>query len=101
MARPKIVNEIPLDKLREFLRQEGERSLLVVRVKPNAKIEKLTKNEAEEIILSVRAQAVEGQANQRVIELVAEIFSLPKSRVTIVSGQQARIKTLAITGLKS
>jgi uncharacterized protein YggU (UPF0235/DUF167 family) len=39
-----------------------------------------------------------GKANAAVIALLAKALGLPKSAVTLVAGETARLKTLAIAG---
>lgn len=92
-------NEIAPDTFRRLIRLDGTKATLVIKVKPNASVEKLSLNDANEIVLSVRAQAVEGKANERVIELLAKIFSVPKSSIAVVRGHHARVKTIVIQNL--
>lgn len=44
----------------------------------------------------VRERAVDGKANQAVIDLLAQHFGVPKSRVVIARGQSSRIKLVKI-----
>ena len=46
----------------------------------------------------VRAAPDKGAANAAVTETIAEWLGIPKSRVTLVSGATARIKTIAVAG---
>lgn len=46
----------------------------------------------------LRAPPVDGAANTALVRLVATSFGMPRSRVTIIAGQTARIKRVAITG---
>lgn len=46
--------------------------------------------------LCVRAPAVEGKANKAAIELLAEHYGVPKSRVRLVAGATARHKRFEI-----
>ena len=48
--------------------------------------------------LRVAAAPTDGAANKAVVKLVAKFLGLPKSAVTIRSGETARVKTLAIDG---
>jgi uncharacterized protein YggU (UPF0235/DUF167 family) len=47
----------------------------------------------------VRARPVEGRANAALIALLAGALDLPRSRVTLDAGDQARIKRLRLEGL--
>lgn len=46
----------------------------------------------------VRAAPIEGRANEAMIALMAEALDLPKSRLSLVSGDTSRLKTVEITG---
>ena len=52
-------------------------------------------------ILKVRLHAVpeKNQANEELIDFLAEEFDLPKSSITLVRGHTSRIKHLNIEGL--
>lgn len=43
---------------------------------------------------------MDGAANQALIAFIADWLGLPKSKVVLVSGQQSRLKKLAIEGLE-
>lgn len=49
--------------------------------------------------LQLKASPVDGAANQALIEFLAQWLRLPKSRVSIQSGQQSHFKRLSIEGL--
>ncbi len=51
-------------------------------------------------MLRVRVTAVpdKGKANAAVMGLLAKTLGVPKSAVTLVSGETARLKTIAIEG---
>ncbi|MEM2086543.1 MAG: DUF167 domain-containing protein [Archaeoglobaceae archaeon] len=68
---------------------------ITVRVKPNAKkigVEKV----GEEYVAFVRAPPIEGRANTELIEVLAEYFKVPKSKIRIVSGARAKKKIVEI-----
>ena len=67
-----------------------------VTVKPQARREEVKNIADGEYSVSVRAPAREGRANESVIELLAEYFSIPKSAVKIIRGQTARRKLVEI-----
>ncbi len=47
----------------------------------------------------VAAPAVGGKANRAIVDLVAGTFAIPRTDVSIVSGQTSTSKTVAIAGL--
>jgi uncharacterized protein YggU (UPF0235/DUF167 family) len=50
------------------------------------------------VLARVRAVPEDGKANAALIELVARVAGLPRSRVALVSGATARLKTLRLSG---
>jgi uncharacterized protein YggU (UPF0235/DUF167 family) len=51
-------------------------------------------------VLRVRVKAVpdKGKANAAVVALIAKALGVAKSAVSVVSGETARLKTLAVVG---
>ena len=71
-------------------------SRLWITVKPQSKKSEVKKISEGEYAVSVHAPAREGKANETVIELLAEYFSVPKSSVRIIRGQTARRKLIEL-----
>ena len=76
---------------------------LFVRVTPNAgrdAIEGVEIRDDGSAVLRLRVKAVpdKGSANAAVIALLAKALGLPKSAITLTSGDTARQKTLALSG---
>lgn len=69
---------------------------LEVRVRPNAKVAGLEEQPDGTWIARVKAPPVEGKANEALIALVAEHFSVRKAQVTIRIGASGRLKHLEI-----
>ena len=68
----------------------------MVKVKPGA-----SKNEVKKIdedLYEVRTTAIpeKGEANKKVIELLADFFDVPKSKIKIVRGQTSREKEVEV-----
>lgn len=68
-----------------------------VTVKPGARREEVRKLGEGEFQVSVKAPAREGKANLALIALLAEYFSVSKSRIRILSGAGGRKKLLEIS----
>jgi uncharacterized protein (TIGR00251 family) len=79
------------------VRETAEARLVVV-VKPRSSKEGVEKKGAD-VVVRVRAPPVEGAANERVVEVVAEFLGVKKSAVRIVRGETAKHKELAIAGV--
>ena len=76
---------------------------LRVRVTPNAGADRIEGSEIRddgEAVLRVRVAAVpdKGKANAAVAVLIAKALGVPKSAVSVVSGDTSRLKTLQIVG---
>ncbi len=65
-------------------------------VKPHAKREEVKETGDGSYIISVRAVAREGKANEALVELLAGYFSVPKSSIKIVHGETGRKKLVEI-----
>lgn len=67
-----------------------------VSVKINSKVELVEKQDDESYIVRVRTPPIEGKANERVRELLAEYFKISKSSVEIVSGFKGKKKIVKV-----
>ncbi|HEY7403221.1 MAG TPA: DUF167 domain-containing protein [Candidatus Angelobacter sp.] len=70
-----------------------------VKVHPRARKNALTGMVGDALKLALTAPPVEGRANQAIIEFFAELFEIPRSSVTIASGETSRNKVVRIAGL--
>ena len=70
-----------------------------VKVHPRAKKNAITGEVGDEIKLSLTAPPIEGRANQACVEFLANLLKVPRSFVTIASGQNSRIKVIRVVGL--
>lgn len=69
----------------------------VVHVKPGSKKGPLVEQDSSgQLTLFVRERAVDGKANDAVVALLAEHLGVSKTRVVVVRGHAARIKTLRV-----
>lgn len=70
-----------------------------VKVKPNAKAERVEVQPDGSLLVFVNAPPVDGKANEAVVRAVAAHFEVPRSSVEIVRGVTGRQKLLEVTGL--
>jgi uncharacterized protein len=70
-----------------------------VKVHPRARKNAITGTMGDALKLALTAPPVEGKANHAVIEFFADLFAIPRSSVTIASGETSRNKVIRIAGL--
>ena len=70
-----------------------------VKVHPRAKQNGITGTLGEALKLSLTAPPAEGRANEACIEFFARLLKVPRSSITIASGQSSRLKVIRITGI--
>lgn len=76
---------------------------LHLRVTPNASADRIEGTEIRDdgsAVLRLRVRAVpdKGRANAAVVALLARALGVPKSTITLIAGETARLKTLRIAG---
>jgi uncharacterized protein (TIGR00251 family) len=74
----------------------GKAMKITVKVKPNAKENKVEEMGKNQYRVKVKAPPKENKANQEVIETLAEYFRIPKSRVSILAGLKSSQKIMKI-----
>ncbi|MCC7464067.1 MAG: DUF167 domain-containing protein [Gammaproteobacteria bacterium] len=72
--------------------------LLRLRVQPRAHPEGAAGLHAGRLRLRVAAPPLDGRANARVIELLAELLNVPASTVELLHGQAGRDKDVVVRG---
>ena len=70
-----------------------------VKVHPRARKNAITGTVGDALKLALTAPPVEGKANQAVIEFFSDLFAIPRSSVTIASGEISRNKVIRIAGV--
>ena len=73
--------------------------IFAVRTQPRASKDEITGEIAGALKIRLRAPAVEGRANEALIEFLAELLKTPKVAVRILSGERSRVKRLEIRGV--
>lgn len=67
-----------------------------VTVKTKSKIESVEKCSDGSYIVRVHEPPIEGRANKKIIDLLAQFFGQPKSAVQLVSGSKSKKKIFQI-----
>lgn len=69
---------------------------LSIQVKTNAKKNEVTVREDGSLLVAVNVPPIEGKANKRVIEVLAQYLDRPKSAIVIVKGKKGKHKIVEI-----
>lgn len=77
---------------------------LYVRLTPKSSVERIDGWDMDDkgrrfLKVRVRAAPIEGKANEALIAFLAKSLKVPKSRLTLVTGDTARLKQIDIDGL--
>ena len=87
----------------EMLRVVAGGVTLAVRVQPGAKKTAVVglygEGAAAQLKIAVQAPPIEGRANSAVIAFLAEMFSLSRSSVELVTGELSRSKVFLLRGI--
>jgi uncharacterized protein (TIGR00251 family) len=70
-----------------------------VKVQPRAKKNAITGEIGDTLKLALTAPPVDGRANKACIEFFANLLDVPRSSVTIASGESSRRKVIRVKGL--
>lgn len=65
---------------------------ITVQVKLNSKKESIEKLADDSYLIRIRVPPVDGKANERIIELLAENLNCPKSAIRLISGHKGKKK---------
>jgi len=91
-------------RLGDAIREHPDGCSLAIRVQPGAKKTAITDiyGEGAEVRLKIvlQAPAIEGRANEALVEFLAETFRVPRSSVKIISSSSSRSKVCLPQGLQ-
>lgn len=88
-----------------MMRETAEGVTLAVRAQPGAKKIAITgiygEGPAAQLKISVHAPPIEGRANEALIAFLADLFTVPRNRVLLVSGETNRSKVFLLRGIST
>lgn len=67
-----------------------------VKVKTGSKKESVTQMDGSNYLVCVKAQPVEGKANEAIIKILSDYFNVPKSRIKILIGEHSKNKIIEL-----
>jgi uncharacterized protein len=74
---------------------------LTLRIVPNAKRNEVVGEYGEAVKIKVAAPAVEGKANEAVLEYLAEKLGIHRRDIALISGEKSRDKIVEVPDLDS
>lgn len=78
------------------VRWQGAALVLDLHVQPGAKHDEIVGLHGERLKLKIAAPPVDGRANRHLLEFLADLFGVPRARVTLIRGETGRVKTVQI-----
>jgi uncharacterized protein (TIGR00251 family) len=88
----------PVEKVHFSPDTIGQRSILRVRVVPNAKVDAIAGEHDGAVKIKLRAPAIDQKANAALIRFLAEHLDLPRRTITLERGHKSRDKLIGING---
>ncbi|MBV1788387.1 YggU family protein [Marinobacterium sp. D7] len=79
-----------------FYRWDGEALILNCHLQPKASKDEISGLHADSVKIRITAPPIEGRANAHLIKFLAKLFGVPKSDVSIISGELGRAKRVRI-----
>jgi uncharacterized protein (TIGR00251 family) len=81
------------------LQESGGTVTFAIKVHPRAKKNAITGELGDALKVSLTTPPIDGRANEACIEFFAKLLKVPRSSVTITSGQTSRNKVIRVAGL--
>ena len=81
------------------IRETSVGATFAIRVQPRAMKNAITGELGDALKLSLTAPPVDGRANEACIEFLADLLDVPRSSVTIASGDTSRNKVIRVAGV--
>jgi hypothetical protein len=81
------------------VRETGAGVTFQVKVQPRARRNAVVGQLGDALKIALTTPPVDGRANDACIEFFAELLKLPRSSITIVSGQSSRNKVIRVAGI--
>lgn len=82
--------------------RDGDKgATFAVRVQPRARRNAISGEMGDALKIALTAPPVEGKANEACVDFLANLLKVPRSSVTIASGESSRNKVVRIAGLRA
>ena len=91
---------ITIEDLEKAIQEDSRGITIRLFVKPGSKEDAILDVKEDRLRISLKERALEGKANQALINFLARVLSTTKSSVTLVKGERSRQKTVRLPGDK-
>ena len=81
-----------------YIQETPQGVVISVRAAPRSSRAGLDGVVGDAVKVRVRSAPVDGKANKELVEVLADAFDLPKSAVSVVSGETSKTKRLLLRG---
>jgi uncharacterized protein (TIGR00251 family) len=97
-----VRGKVLVDTLRMIPLLEGQAGVsFAVKVQPRARKNAITGELGDALKVSLTAPPVDGRANEACVEFIANLLEVPRSSVSIASGEKSRRKVVRVRGLSA
>ncbi len=83
------------------IRDSDKGATFAVRVQPRASRNAVAGKVGDALKVALTAPPVEGKANEACVDFLANLLKVPRSSVTIASGESSRNKVVRIAGMRA
>ena len=80
------------------VQQSGDSVTFQVKVRPNARRERVAGTARDVLKLEIKAPPIDGKANEACIRFISDFLKVPRSSVTIAAGLSSRNKVVRVLG---
>lgn len=81
--------------------QDNNSATITIYVQPKASRNRIVGLHGDAVKISITAPPVDGKANESVVRFFAKLLKIPKSAITIISGETGRTKRLLLSGISA
>ena len=79
-----------------FYQWQGETLILYIQTQPRASKDEIVGPQGDSLKIRITAPPVDGKANQHLLKFLAKTFRVARTNITLLKGNNSRIKCLSI-----
>lgn len=82
-----------------FIKKDKKGVNISLKVVPNSSHDKVIGYTDEFLKIKITAPANENKANKHIVEYLSDIFNIPKSKITLISGEKSKLKRIMLENI--